>query len=89
MVKEEFPNTALSKFLFVFYFIHYWPLGNTSATLCLFLFFPAGHSVAYLEYTTHMDADHWQKKKERRRAISLQMIFENNQAWTWLQAGVH
>lgn len=26
--------------------------------------FPAGHSVSYLEYMTHMDADHWQKEGE-------------------------
>lgn len=33
-------------------------------TFCFSFFpFPAGHSVSYLEYMTHMAADHWQKRK--------------------------
>lgn len=33
------------------------------AHILFFFLFPAGHSVSYLEYMTHMAADHWQKRK--------------------------
>lgn len=64
-------NTALSQvFVFlIFCLVHLLTVGlvhNIGRTPPFSLPpLPAGHGVPYLEYMTHMDADHWQKEGEQ------------------------
>lgn len=55
-------------YFFYFFYFFYSLLTNVIArcphsVFLSFFLFPAGHSVSYLEYMTHMAADHWQKRK--------------------------
>lgn len=67
-------NTALSQvfvfcFFLIFCLVHLLTVGlvhNIGRTPPFSLpSLPAGHGVPYLEYMTHMDADHWQKEGEQ------------------------
>lgn len=54
-------------FLFLLFLLFTDQCARLLLTLCFsFFLFPAGHSVSYLEYMTHMAADHWQKRRREQ-----------------------